>query len=164
MLDDIYKTYLVLTSYKKQKTNIIYTYFWRIDGENFLGLYDKIKKLDASASNDANKIIEFKYPIIFSKKLMASFFADIQLFFCKTEGKKAKKYDNYYSLDHSHPPIIVIKYTGDVSYYPTQLYDGITFDVQEMQIKKVNKIQLATQTFFYLVEATKPDEVVNVAK
>jgi hypothetical protein len=43
------------------------------------------------------------------------------------------------------------------------LYDGITFDVQEMQIKKVNKIQLATQTFFYLVEATKPDEV-NVAK
>jgi hypothetical protein len=33
-----------------------------------------------------------------------------------------------------------------------------------MQIKKVNKIQLATQTFFYLVEATKPDEVVNVAK
>jgi hypothetical protein len=161
VLDDIYKTYLVLTGYKKQKTNTIYTYFWRIDGENLLGLYDKIKKLDAS--NDANKIIDFKYPFVFYKKLTASFFADIQQFSCKTEGKKERKYDNYYYLDHSFPPIIVIKYTGDVSYYPTQIYDGITFDVQEMQIKKVNKIQLATQTFFYLVEATKTDEV-NVAK
>ena len=162
VFNKIYETFLKLTTqYKSQNTNTIYvnskTPFMSY---NFKNLENKLIK----TTEINNEIFKIEYPLIITKKMSASIFGDIDIFICDKKGNNAKMYDNYFSIDHSFPITIIIKYVGDVSYYPTQLYDGITFDVQEMQIKKVNKIQLATQTFFYLVEATKPDEVVNVAK
>jgi hypothetical protein len=158
----IYETFVKLTTqYKPQNTNTIYvnskTPFMSY---NFQNLENKLIK----TTEINNEIFKIEYPLIITKKMSASIFGDIEYFICDKKGNNAKMYDNYFSIDHSFPITIIIKYVGDVSYHPTQMYDGITFDVQEMQIKKVNKIQLATQTFFYLVEATKPDEVVNVAK
>lgn len=154
LFNNVYNTFINLTThYKQQNAKIIYTNYLY----NSL-LFASFKLFVKIINNEEiiNEIFEIKYPMFITKKMSPILFGEFEYFLCNKKGNNARKYDNYYSINHTFPITIILKYTGDITYYPTQIYDGITFDIQEIQIKKINKIQLTQQFFFYLIEAIKP--------
>lgn len=146
--DDIYNKFINILS-KKKIINKIYIncsvkYFY---GDNFL-----YKKL--SNDNIEGKIIKINLPVIFNKKLSNSILSENTNFICYTEGTNVKEFSNYYKIDNNYPHIIIVEYNHKISYLPISYDEGITFDVKQIKIDKINKTYITDNIFYYLIETS----------
>jgi hypothetical protein len=103
--------------------------------------------------NIIGKIIDIEKPIFFDRKLSSSLFSSIGAFICHTTGKQKNALDNYYKIDDSYPHGVIIKYEGNISYLPLNSDVGFTFSIKQIKIKKVEKIYITNDVYYYLVEA-----------
>lgn len=150
----LYKIYKSLRNKKKKKIFYIFD-TQNHNGNIFYELRDELIKTK-NGENIIGKVYDIKHSVLINKKIDEQFYHSILFANYKTETYNFKLYDNYFTIDYSIPVEIIIKYFGEVFYFPLDVYDGITFDVKAIKIISVQKIYLTQNVFMYYIEAIAP--------
>ena len=138
--EEVYNKFIDITKNMKKIKNVYisgkYKFFNNYNYKDLLNIYK-------------GKTIKFTKPLIFSKKLDSSIISESGMFICNDKNEK----DTTCKIDTSYPYLIIIKYKTLFSYIPTSKQEGFTFDITEMKINKIEKINLFDDIFYYYIEA-----------